>query len=60
MRTFPTSYNKNKYCNFHWDHGHDPENYITLKNEIKDIIRHGYLRKYIYKGEVQLDAQNPD
>lgn len=59
MRTSPTSHNKNKYYCFHRDHGHKTENYIALKNEIEDLIWRGYLEKYINKGEVRSNAQNP-
>lgn len=59
MRTPPTSCNKNKYYHFHRDYGHNIENRIALKNEIKDLIRYGYFGKYAHKREIQFDTQNP-
>lgn len=47
MRAQLAPCDKNKYYRFHQDHSHDIENCITLKIEIEDIIRHGYLGKYI-------------
>ncbi|GAV67668.1 hypothetical protein CFOL_v3_11173 [Cephalotus follicularis] len=36
-----------KYCRYHRDHGHDTEKCRQLKNQIEDLIRKGYLRKYV-------------
>ncbi|GAV78515.1 LOW QUALITY PROTEIN: hypothetical protein CFOL_v3_21982, partial [Cephalotus follicularis] len=36
-----------KYCRYHRDHGHNTEECRHLKNQIEDLIRKGYLRKYI-------------
>ena len=38
--------NKNKYCEFHQDHGHNTEDYFQLKEQIADLIKRGYLEKY--------------
>ena len=38
---------KNKYCEFHRDHGHNTEDYFQLKEQITDLIKRGYLRKYV-------------
>lgn len=34
------------YYHFHWDHSHDTEDCKTLKDEMKMLIRRGYLSKY--------------
>ena len=34
---------QNKYCRFHKDIGHTTEECITLKDEIEQLIRRGYL-----------------
>ncbi|GFS40630.1 hypothetical protein Acr_00g0069590 [Actinidia rufa] len=39
--------NKNKYCEFHRDHGHNTEDCFQLKEQIADLIKKGYLRKYV-------------
>ena len=39
--------NQNKYCQYHKDVGHTTEECITLKDEIKKLIYHGYLKDYI-------------
>ncbi|GAV75913.1 LOW QUALITY PROTEIN: hypothetical protein CFOL_v3_19389, partial [Cephalotus follicularis] len=36
-----------KYCRYHHDHGHDTKECRQLKNQIKDLIRRGHLRKYV-------------
>lgn len=43
-------HNKNKYCHFHIDHGHDIDDCHKLKREIEEHIRHVYLRKYVHRG----------
>ncbi|GFZ00941.1 hypothetical protein Acr_14g0005760 [Actinidia rufa] len=37
----------NKYCEFHRDHGHNTEDCFQLKEQIADLIKRGYLRKYV-------------
>ncbi|GFS45151.1 hypothetical protein Acr_00g0094470 [Actinidia rufa] len=39
--------NMNKYCEFHRDHGHNTEDYFQLKEQIADLIKRGYLWKYV-------------
>ncbi|XP_056694912.1 uncharacterized protein [Spinacia oleracea] len=39
--------NPNKWCDFHDDHGHLTEECIQLKDNIEDLIRQGYLAKYL-------------
>ncbi|GFZ01032.1 hypothetical protein Acr_14g0006670 [Actinidia rufa] len=47
IKTDPQKKNRNKYCEFHRDHGHNTEDYFQLKEQIADLIKRGYLRKYI-------------
>ncbi|GAV70001.1 LOW QUALITY PROTEIN: hypothetical protein CFOL_v3_13500, partial [Cephalotus follicularis] len=42
-----------KYCRYHRDHGHDTEECRQLKNQIKDLIRKGHLRKYVERDAPQ-------
>ncbi|XP_057471057.1 uncharacterized protein LOC130759854 [Actinidia eriantha] len=43
----PTRRNRNKYCEFHRDHGHNTEDCFQLKEQIADLIKKGFLRKYV-------------
>ncbi|GFZ10155.1 hypothetical protein Acr_21g0007540 [Actinidia rufa] len=47
IKTDPQKRNRNKYCEFHRDHGHNTENCFQLREQIADLIKEGYLRKYI-------------
>ncbi|XP_043721086.1 uncharacterized protein LOC122668612 [Telopea speciosissima] len=42
-------HNKNTYCRFHQDHGHDMEEYRRLKEEIEALIQRGHLSRFIKK-----------
>ena len=39
--------NKNKYCRFHRDHGHDTDECYNLKQQIENLIRQGKLRHFV-------------
>ncbi|XP_052206797.1 uncharacterized protein LOC127811127 [Diospyros lotus] len=39
--------NRNKYCRFHQDHGHNTEECHQLKEEIQELINWGFLRSFI-------------
>ncbi|XP_022154405.1 uncharacterized protein LOC111021682 [Momordica charantia] len=41
--------NKDKYCCFHRDHGHNTSNYWELKRQIEDLIQDGYFKKFVVK-----------
>ena len=41
--------NKNKYCRFHRDHGHDMDECYDLKQQIENLIRQGKLRHFVGK-----------
>ncbi|GFY90877.1 hypothetical protein Acr_07g0010730 [Actinidia rufa] len=47
IKTDPRKRNRSKYCEFHWDHGHNTEDCFQLKEQIADLIKRGYLRKYV-------------
>ncbi|XP_010251356.1 PREDICTED: uncharacterized protein LOC104593299 [Nelumbo nucifera] len=52
--------NRNVYYHFHRDHGHSTENCRNLRDEIEELIRHGYLKNFIQReGRSQADCQ-PD
>ncbi|GAV63505.1 hypothetical protein CFOL_v3_07023 [Cephalotus follicularis] len=47
MRSPADKRDTEKYFRYHRDHGHDTEECRQLKNQIEDLIRKGYLRKYV-------------
>ena len=47
MNGDPNKRNKNKYCHFHRDHGHDTDECYDLKQQIKNLIRQGKLRHFV-------------
>ena len=47
MKGDPNKCNRNKYCRFHRDHGHDTDECFDLKQQIKNLIRQGKLRNFI-------------
>ena len=47
MKGDPNKRNKNKYCRFHRDHGHDADDCYDLKQQIENIIRLGKLRHFV-------------
>lgn len=60
MKAPPTSYNKRKYCWFHYNYDHNTEKCIQLNDKIEALIQKGYLGKYIYGGGAQSHAQTPN
>lgn len=49
MKGDPNKRNKNKYCRFHRDHGHDTDECYDLKQQIENLIRQGKLRHFVRK-----------
>ncbi|GFS28943.1 hypothetical protein Acr_00g0004750 [Actinidia rufa] len=47
IKTDPQKRNRNKYCEFYRDHRHNTEDCFQLKEQIADLIKKGYLRKYV-------------
>ena len=47
----PNVHDKNKYCRFYKDHGHNTEDCRDLKEQVEELIRKGKLQKYVKKGE---------
>ncbi|XP_022874247.1 uncharacterized protein LOC111393077 [Olea europaea var. sylvestris] len=47
LRSPPETRDKNKYCNYHRDHGHTTKDCITLQREIEALIKRGFLKEYI-------------
>ena len=51
LHSSPNVRDKNKYCWFHKDYGHNKEGYRDLKEQIEELIHKGKLQKYVKKGE---------
>ena len=51
LHSSPNVRDKNKYCQFHKDHGHNTEDCRDLKEQIEKLIRKGKLQKYVKNGE---------
>ena len=47
MKGDPNKHNRNKYCCFHRDHGHDTDECFDLKQQIENLIRQGKLRNFL-------------
>ena len=47
MKGDPKKRNRNKYCRFHRDHGHDTDKCFNLKQHIENLIRQGNLRNFL-------------
>ena len=47
MKGDPNNRNRNKYCLFHRDHGHDIDECFDLKQQIENLIRQGKLRNFL-------------
>ena len=43
----PNKHNRNKYCRFHRDHGHDTDECFDLKQQIENLIRLEKLRNFL-------------
>ena len=51
LHSSPNVRDKNKYCRFHKDHGHNTEDCRDLKEQIEELIQKGKLQKYVKKGQ---------
>ena len=51
LHSSPNVCDKNKYCRFHKDHGHNTEDCRDLKKQVEELIRKGKLQKYVKKNE---------
>ena len=49
MKGDPNKHNRNKYCRFHRDHGHDMNECFDLKQQIDNLIRQRKLRNFLWR-----------
>ena len=67
IRGDPNKRNRNKYCRFHRDHGHNTDECYDLKQQIENLIRQGKLKNFLgreykdekLKGKVEESSRPP-
>ena len=67
MKGDPNKRNRNKYCRFHRDYGHDTDECFDLKQQIENLIRQGKLRNFLgrdrkdekLKGKIKESSRPP-
>ena len=59
MKASSSIRNRNKFCQFHRDHGHNTEECIQLRDAIEDLIKRGYLGRYIDRQGPRSEATVP-
>ena len=67
MKGDPNKRNRNKYCRFHRDYGHDIDECFDLKQQIENLIRQGKLRNFLgrdhkdekLKGKIEESSRPP-
>ena len=52
LHSSPNVRDKNKYCRFHKNRGHNTEDCRDLKEQIEELIRKGKLQIYVKKGNI--------
>ncbi|XP_071927065.1 uncharacterized protein [Coffea arabica] len=50
--------NQDRYCAFHRDVGHDTERCWTLRKEIEDLIRRGFLGQFVRQGRPGQESES--
>ncbi|GAA0161349.1 hypothetical protein LIER_17685 [Lithospermum erythrorhizon] len=55
MRSAPGRRDKNRYYEYHREHGHDTNECRILKAELEKLIKRGYLKEFVDK-ETQRDV----
>ncbi|KAL5745573.1 hypothetical protein ACOSP7_026719 [Xanthoceras sorbifolium] len=59
MTSAPQKRDKDKYCRFHRDHGHDTSKCFQLKDHIENMIRDGQLKEFIVKRDSDNTQRQP-
>ena len=48
----PNKRSRDKYCQFHRDHGHDTADCYYLKQQIETLIKQGKLQKFVNRERI--------
>ncbi|KAL5777583.1 hypothetical protein ACOSP7_010509 [Xanthoceras sorbifolium] len=62
MTSAPQKRDKDKYCRFHRDHGHDTSKCFQFKDHIENLIRDRHLKEFIIRrdgGNTQRQPRGP-
>ncbi|KAL5760086.1 hypothetical protein ACOSQ2_018924 [Xanthoceras sorbifolium] len=59
MTSAPQKRDKDKYCRFHRDHGHDTSKCFQLKDHIENLIRDGHLKEFIVRRDGNNTQRQP-
>ena len=58
LKTDASRRNKDQYCRYHKDHGHDTEECRQLKDEIEFLIRKGHLDRFVNRETKMLKGRD--
>ena len=53
MRTKPNKHDRNKFYEYHNDHGHSTEDCMVLKREIESFVNSGGLMRFLVNERAQ-------
>ncbi|RZS27555.1 hypothetical protein BHM03_00061048 [Ensete ventricosum] len=59
MKSHSERRDKRRYYRFHREYDHDTKEYRDLQYQIKDLIRHGHLRRYVRYQSSLPDSRHP-
>uniref|UniRef100_A0A2N9I556 RNA-directed DNA polymerase n=1 Tax=Fagus sylvatica TaxID=28930 RepID=A0A2N9I556_FAGSY len=59
LLTDPDKRQRDKYCRFHRDHGHNTEDCYDLKRQIEELIKQGKLQRFVERGQREGRPQGP-
>jgi hypothetical protein len=53
MRSDPYKQDRNKFCEYHGDHGHSTEDCMVLYREIENFVQNGKLVRFLAQERIQ-------
>ena len=58
IKTSDSNRNPNRWCDFHSDHGHKTEDCVALRIEVKELLKKGHLREFLFDKAKNLLSKN--